>query len=222
IFLKEEIDFQRLIREFQARLDAHQPGDGKFSLTAREIVEFLLAPLAMTPRAPEPLFEDYLELAVKLATKAEDPGLISRAYLATTTRPHALAPETDEKFRRIALMMDPNYYSLADVVTDGQFSAFQVKIKAMEEAAKAKDKATKAKEEEAKAREKALREAAKAKEKALREAAKAKDAENERLKTGAVLALRAKNMGMEEISAELKLSLTDVAKVLDNAKKKGQ
>jgi hypothetical protein len=33
IFLKEEIDFQRLIREFQARLDAHQPGDGKFSLT---------------------------------------------------------------------------------------------------------------------------------------------------------------------------------------------
>ncbi|MDR1164862.1 MAG: hypothetical protein LBO66_03145 [Deltaproteobacteria bacterium] len=129
--------------------------------------------------------------------------------------------------------MDPNIVLMMDRMTDGKFSEIHAKYKALvrknkaiREEIKAKDKAlkevakTKAKvlKEVAKAKDKALREEAKAKDKAL----KAKDSENARLKKDAILALRADNKSVEEISAKLKLSLADVGQILDNAMKKGK
>ncbi|MDR1164847.1 MAG: hypothetical protein LBO66_03070 [Deltaproteobacteria bacterium] len=89
-------------------------------------------------------------------------------------------------------MMDPNYYSLADVVTDGQISLADVvtdgqfsknleKIKALERKIKAQKEKMKA------------------------------------INVKYVLKLRARNLSVDEIAEALKTSLTEVATILDGA-----
>ncbi|MDR1164864.1 MAG: hypothetical protein LBO66_03155, partial [Deltaproteobacteria bacterium] len=145
-------------------------------------------------------------------------------------RGFVLSLEASEKYEKELVKMDPNIVLMMDRMTDGKFSETHAKYKALVRENKAKDKALR---EAAKAKDKAIREEAKAKDKALREAAKAlKEAakdketamkvkeETARFKKDAILALRADNKSVEEISAKLKISLAEVGQILDNAKKK--
>ncbi|MDR1164863.1 MAG: hypothetical protein LBO66_03150 [Deltaproteobacteria bacterium] len=67
IYLEDRIDMAKLVQGLNAEIAGREPGAGKFTLSERERAEFFLAPLGKIPREPAALFEEYLDLAAKLA-----------------------------------------------------------------------------------------------------------------------------------------------------------
>ncbi|MDR1167090.1 MAG: hypothetical protein LBO66_14710, partial [Deltaproteobacteria bacterium] len=97
IFLKDQIDMTKLVRELNAEIDGHELGVGKFTLSERRRAEFFLAPLGKIPRDPMPLFKEYLDLAVKLAQMANDPKILAMAFYGVQAGGFALSAEASEK-----------------------------------------------------------------------------------------------------------------------------
>jgi hypothetical protein len=105
IYLEDRIDMAKLVQRLNAEIEGREPGAGKFTLSERERAEFFLAPLGKIPRDPAALFEEYLDLTVKLARMTEDAKIHAIAPLGGRARGFVLSLEASEKYEKELVTM---------------------------------------------------------------------------------------------------------------------
>ncbi|MDR1041462.1 MAG: hypothetical protein LBR80_15140 [Deltaproteobacteria bacterium] len=182
---------------------------------------------------PSTANEKYLELGRVLSEKSGDPHILGTMLCAVKTRGNIVTDRVENKYLEVLKNMGIDTAELADFLTDGKYSEYRDKSETLAAEITVKDAENKAKDAEntALAAKKTALAAKKtalvAKKTALVAEITAKDAEIKALVAGqqafetiAVLAIYSSNKSAEEISAKLKLSLSDVRRILEDTIKK--
>jgi hypothetical protein len=186
VFLPERIDMLRAARNFDALMEARKPGDGKLNLDSPAFGELMLAPHGSIPGKAAETALEYLGTGLKLAKISDDPSILGSMLFGIAARGIILSEDVTESYWKELNEMNPETAcSLFDKISNGAYSALQAKLESL-----ATEKESLATELESQATELNM------------------------LRADAVLRRRAEGMTPEDISAELKLDLSDVNRIL--------
>ncbi|MDR1166962.1 MAG: hypothetical protein LBO66_14040 [Deltaproteobacteria bacterium] len=202
ILLRKLFYMAEFVKKHRAKIEAWEPEMGDFILPEVDIAKMILATQAgIEKESFEELSDVFLNLAIKLSRITKNYDIVMMVLIGCHARGGPLAKKASQIIEKEKKNMDPGFIDFADMITDGNYSLLQ------------KERETLVAENETLAAE------SKSKDGTIETLA----AENEDMrKTSAVrarravLALRADNKGVEEISEILSLSLAEVGQILDS------
>ncbi|MDR1312475.1 MAG: hypothetical protein LBQ12_01985 [Deltaproteobacteria bacterium] len=222
VFLDDRLDFARIAETACGRVNGQAQGAARRALS--DVVRVLLysGPLGLVPAEPLGTTEKYLESGRKLALRYLDPDILYNMLLAVVARGNIATEALIAKYMEVLEKMGYDTASFVDGVTGGRYSALLQEneskdgtIKFLEGEVKSKDGAIKYLEGKVKSKDVKI----KSKDGKI----KSKDGKIKSLRTKytdaiavAVRAMRKSDMSPEEISAELKIGLSEVLRILGN------